>query len=274
MRRSDGSSMWGLVSVAPEFRDGQFVGAFAVVTDVTRLKNIETELTTANAVKSQFLASMSHEMRTPLNAVIGYAQVLATDADARTRDLAEKIKRAGLHQLLLVSDLLDLTRIEQGRLVVNPEVIRLADVVDASIELHHAQAAEPVDVQCTGLEDLVVFADPGRLTQVFLNLLTNAAQHGTPRRPISISATPDNEAKVRIGITNEGPALEHQIAETMFEPFVSTGSSPGIGLGLAIARELVALMGGEMGVTNPTDHLTTFWLTLEKPPEARDRSTP
>ncbi|MBU6373073.1 MAG: response regulator [Alphaproteobacteria bacterium] len=246
--------------------------------DVTLRKELETQLQAAriqaeeaNAAKSAFLANMSHELRTPLNAVIGYAEILAEDLRAEQRDEAagdaERIRAAARHLLALINEVLDLSKIEAGRMELH-----VADVDGAALVREATQALEltargkgvTIDVEIDpALAHLRT--DGVKLRQCVLNLLSNAVKF-TPAGTVSVRARLDG-GLVRVGVKDTGIGMSPEQVKRLFQPFVQANSETsarfgGTGLGLAITRRLAMLMGGDVTVRSAPGEGSTFELTI------------
>jgi signal transduction histidine kinase/ActR/RegA family two-component response regulator len=225
----------------------------------------------ANLAKSDFLSSMSHELRTPLNAILGFAQLLESGSpeptDAQTKKL-NQITKAGWYLLELINQILELAVIESGKLTVSKENISLKDIIfecqimiepelqNRNIVLH----IQPFD------STLIVNADKTRLKQVLFNLLSNAIKYNKNNGTIEISCSTNALGKVRIGIKDSGLGLPQEKLDQLFQPFNRLGQEKGLnqgtGIGLMISKELVELMGGNIGVTSLVGVGTEFWVEL------------
>ncbi len=217
----------------------------------------------ANRAKSAFLANMSHELRTPLNAVLGFSQLMARapGLDAEQRENLEIITRSGEHLLTLINGVLDLSKIESGRIVLE----------EVEVDLHALlQELQPVMLeraQRVGLSFAMdrdpalpryVRADPGKLRQIVVNLLGNAIKYtdaGGVELRVGVAAAPDDagRARIRFEVEDTGPGIREEDQARIFLPFVQLGARPpveGSGLGLAICKEYVELMGGTIGVSS------------------------
>ncbi len=271
---------------------GGIAGWVGTLADVTAEAGAEAALseahdqaTEASRLKSDFLANTSHEIRTPMNGVIGMTELLLeTDLDAQQRDYAETVRDSGQALLMIINDILDFSRIEAGMLDVEDVPFSVATIVDDVVHL----LAEPA--QAKGLDLRVVIedpvpatvgGDPGRVRQVLTNLVGNALKFtqsgevvvrvGGPRD--TATPTPDDPPGgggalvVRFEVSDTGDGIGPDKVGTIFQPFVQGDTSTsrkygGTGLGLAICSQLVALMGGECGVTSTLGSGSTFWFTI------------
>jgi signal transduction histidine kinase/ligand-binding sensor domain-containing protein len=244
-----------------------------VVRDRTAQLRLEMEKTAeANRAKSQFLANVTHDLRTPLNAIIGYADLLAEQAEERqvpdfVDDLG-RIRRAAEHQLALVNDVLDLAKVEAGRLDValaEVDLTRLLSDVLATVGPMVRRNGSRLEAE--GLEAAgTIRTDPTRLRQILLNLLSNAARH-TPEGLVAVEvAREDGDVLIRVRDTGVG-IPEEEIA-LLFQAFSQArgGDARGTGLGLAISQRLAGLLGGEITVESAAGRGSTFTLRLPAGP--------
>jgi signal transduction histidine kinase len=224
----------------------------------------------ANRAKSQFLSWVSHEIRTPLHAMLGFAQLFEdTNLTADDRRSISMILSAGQHILDLINDLLDIGRIEEGRLVLTPEPVRIDHVLDETTELLRPLAADR-DITLTGVDNRPapsVLADRQRLKQILINLISNAIKYNTAGGRVTLSYHRPNPGHARIDITDTGPGIAADKLNRLFSPFdrLDADRSPGIegaGLGLALSKSLATAMGGDLGVHSDIGHGSTFWLEL------------
>jgi signal transduction histidine kinase/ligand-binding sensor domain-containing protein len=241
-----------------------------LVADRTKLLLVEKERTEeANRVKSQFLANVTHDLRTPLNAIIGYADLLSEQAGERgLEEFAEdlgRIRRAAEHQLALVNDVLDLAKVEAGRLDVTAETVDLPRFLGdllATVEpmvRRNGNALETEGVEEAGL----VRTDPTRLRQILLNLLSNAARH-TSNGVVRLEASrAGGDALLRVRDTGVGMSPE-EVAGLFREYAQAKGGDPrgGTGLGLAISRRLARLLGGDISVESAPGRGSAFTLRI------------
>jgi PAS domain S-box-containing protein len=235
----------------------------------------------ANRAKSEFLSRMSHELRTPLNAVLGFGQLLALDPLAtQQQQNVGQILKAGHHLLDLINEVLDIARIEAGRLALSLEPVRLVDVMREALDLTRPLAADQrLVLDDAGLADacgaVFVLADRQRLKQVFLNLLSNAIKYNRPDGAVALLCATDAE-RVRLGVRDTGPGIAPAQLGQLFEPFDRLGAEltevEGTGLGLALSKGLMAAMHGTVRVESAVGVGSTFWVELPRgtPPLAAD----
>jgi len=224
----------------------------------------------ASRFKSQLLAHVSHEVRTPLSAVIGFSGMLETGALSAERapEFASIIVHNGELLQRLHDDLLDLSRAEAGALSINPERVRVAETVFAcvgGIRLDTALGGKNLVIDPIA-EELAVEADPVRLAQIINNLIANAYKYGDNFSPIRVSAAATADGYGRIEIVNAGPGIPPEERENIFRPFSraqNVGRSvPGAGLGLSIAKLLVEMQGGRIDFESAPGRTTRFWVDL------------
>ena len=231
----------------------------------------------ANKAKSDFLASMSHELRTPLNGILGYAQILKRDPSLTDKQKSgvDIIQRSGDHLLTLINDILDLSKIEAQKLELQLTEFHLPDFLQqiANIIRVRAEQAE-ISFLYEPVSDLPegVRGDEKRLRQILLNLLGNAVKF-TEKGGVALKVGYDDAATfpdlLRFQVEDTGRGIPHDQLEGIFQPFQQIKNQSqqieGTGLGLAITKKLVALMGGELGVTSTPDKGSTFWFTVSLP---------
>ncbi len=208
----------------------------------------------ANQAKSEFLSRMSHELRTPLNAILGFGQLLESDARLEPvhRAQAELITRAGRHLLDLVDEVLDISRIESGQLSISLEHVRLGDVIDDALALVHPMAfdAGVAIAREPEASDRHVRADRQRLTQVLLNLLTNAVKYNYRGGEVRLYCEAPGDGVLRVVVADTGIGIAADDLERLFTPFSRLGAEQsdveGTGLGLALSKQLVEAMHGSI----------------------------
>ncbi len=237
---------------------------------------------TANAAKSEFLRSMSHELRTPLNAILGFAQLLQRDRTLAERPLrlVDHMLRGGAHLLRLIDDVLDLARVEAGSILLSPEPVSLAEVLEG-VRQTLAPLAEkkamsfvvhPIDAHLP-----LAVADRTRLTQIVLNFGSNAIKYGASGGKIVVRASRVGE-RARVEVSDDGPGIPLEKQDRLFQPFYragqETGPIEGTGIGLALTRRLARLMDGEVGFSSTPGNDTTFWIDLPLHLSPRPESRP
>jgi PAS domain S-box-containing protein len=270
-RRKDGSMVDVEVLAVPVMIGGERVGIMGLYHDVTELLEARKASEAANQAKSQFLASMSHELRTPLNAIIGYSEMLVEEAEERGHEEyipdLKKIRAAGRHLLELINDVLDLSKIEAGRLELYLETFDLEttirDVAMTIEPLVDKNSNTLVVEVAPGLGS--IHSDVTRLRQVLLNLLSNACKF-TEQGTISLTAERLG-AEVVLSVTDSGIGMTPEQVGRLFEPFSQADASTsrkygGTGLGLAITRRFCELMGGSVSVTSEPGQGSSFTVRL------------
>ena len=253
----------------------------AFLRDITRQKEVEEALASArdhaleaSRLKSEFLANVSHEIRTPMNGVIGLTQLLSdTPLDATQRRYAEGIESAGEALLGLIDDLLDLSKAEAGRIELEQVDFGLRELVEESTHLL-AGAAEAKGLELVASCDphlpALVQSDRGRLRQVLINLVGNAVKFTTRGEVVvraELQQARADYVTVRVEVADTGVGIDPASHARIFEPFTQADSSTtrqfgGTGLGLALSKRLVELMGGQIGVESEVGVGSTFWFTV------------
>ncbi len=227
----------------------------------------------ANLAKSEFLSRMSHELRTPMNSILGFAQLMEYDAaeplSASQKENIGHIMRGGRHLLGLINEVLDLARIEAGRMVLSLDHIALAPILDEALaSIRPLAEGRKIRLNdATGaVRDRFVLADPNRLRQVLLNLLSNAVKYNREGGLITVEGTPTPEGRMRLAVTDTGPGLSPGQQARLFQPFQRLGAEKGeiegTGIGLTIARKLMEAMHGTLGVTSTPGLGSSFFIEL------------
>ena len=223
----------------------------------------------ASQAKSEFLSSMSHELRTPLNAILGFGQLLELDArvDSEQRDFSREILKAGKHLLELINDVLDLAKIDAGRVDLSLEDVDPREVLDECRSLVQPLADKRDIALVTSVRtDLGLRADRVRLKQVLLNLLSNAVKYNRRGGQVRIEVAPGEAGTLRLAVSDTGEGISPERMDELFQPFHRLGAEhtdvEGTGIGLTITRRLVELMGGSIGVESTPGMGTRFWIDL------------
>ncbi|HET9636578.1 MAG TPA: ATP-binding protein [Gemmatimonadaceae bacterium] len=277
LRSADGEYCWFLVRSRPS-RDesGKITSWLGIAVDIEERKHAEEEALAASKAKSEFLASMSHELRTPLNAIGGYAELLALgvrgslNAD-QAQDIA-RIRRSQKHLLTLINDVLNFAKVDAGQ----AEYRMTAVPIDEALKDTESMIAP--QILAKGLKYTykgagrteAVLADPEKMQQIVLNLLSNAVKFTETGGSITMSATPRSDC-IEIAVKDTGVGIPEEKADKVFDPFVQAGRqlnqpAQGIGLGLAISRDLARAMNGEITLDTTVGKGSTFTLTLPRAP--------
>lgn len=275
MLHRDGSVLDIMTSVAAVAdEDGRVTHLEGILVDVGVLKRAEQrardamiEAERANAAKSEFLSRMSHELRTPLNSILGFAQLLDLgDLDADERDAVAHILTAGRHLLDLINEVLDIARIEAGRMTLSLEPVVLADVVAEVVALLRPLADRREVTISADIGDEHVLADRQRLSQVLLNLLSNAVKYNRVGGRVDLRSSSEG-GTVFIEVEDTGLGIAPELVDRLFTPFDRLGveaasREEGTGLGLVLSRNLAVAMGGSLDVTSRPGEGSTFRVGL------------
>jgi two-component system, NarL family, sensor histidine kinase BarA len=237
-----------------------------------QLAETNVALYESNRLKSEFLANVSHELRTPLNSILGFADLLtdqAKSADPKTARYLQNIMSAGNNLLDLINDLLDLAKIEAGRMEVRSEPLSLSDLLEGLANLVRPLAEKKsLQVVSTVEQGMPILqTDPLKLQQILYNFISNAIKFSPPDGRIELSARRDGPTDAIIAVADQGPGIEPAQQEMIFEKFRQIDGSvtrqhSGSGLGLAISRELATLLSGTVGVVSAPAQGATFWIKL------------
>jgi PAS domain S-box-containing protein len=298
--RADGTSFPVEFWSRPIIQDGKPAGAVVTFVDITerrraeeRLRQINEELEArvaqrtadlqaardaaerANSAKSDFMSRMSHELRTPLNAILGFAQILrmtgATATAAQREQHTEHIERAGWHLLELINEVLDLSRIESGTMVVGREPVQLqrlcAECVQLVLPQARAAGIEVID-RTAAVEPVSALADRTRLSQVVMNLLSNAVKYNRPRGSVTLTLDPTDGDSVGLSIADTGPGFTAGQLRDLYQPFnrlgAERGTAEGTGIGLVITKRLTELMAGTLELSTQEGVGSCFTIRLAR----------
>lgn len=291
VRRKDGTVFPAMITDSPIFGElGELVGVVGISVDISQRKQSEAEREAlhqseraaraeaekANRLKDEFLATLSHELRNPLNVILGYAEVLLRSDEARTsqfvRRSAEVLKRNALAQSRLVRDLLDLSRLHIGKLSLNREVVSLTSLIENAVETVSGEAAQKeIELRIEGAADVIfVNADPLRFEQIIWNLLNNAVKFTPVGGTVTIRLGSES-GRARIVVEDTGPGVDPQFLPHVFEMFRQADASSsrphgGMGIGLALVKQLIELHGGSVAAASTLGRGATF--TIELPATA------
>ena len=223
-----------------------------------------------NSAKSDFLTSMSHELRTSLNSIVGFSQLMSQDDNLNEEqiDNIDCIEKAGLHLTGLVEEILDLAKIESGKVQLKLEAIQLkqflsecADLISITVN----ESGQSLTIDIDGCEDRYIYTDHKRFMQVMLNLLSNAVKYNRSAGEIHIHCKQVGD-HVHIGVRDTGTGMSAEQQSRLFQPFDRLGAEKtninGTGIGLVITRQLVELMAGEIEVESRVGVGSTFWVKL------------
>ncbi len=266
-------------------RDRKLQGVFAAARDVTernRLdkvlqeKNVELEnarslAEQANLAKSDFLSSMSHELRSPLNAILGFAQLMESDSPQPTKTQKESIAQilgAGWHLLTLIDEILDLAKVESGQVPLSPEPVSLAEILLECRDMLEMQAQQR-DITLIFPHfpaPIFVRADRTRVKQVLINLLSNAIKYNSQQGRVEVKCGESRPGYIRVSIKDTGAGLSPDQLAQLFQAFnrlgQEAGGVEGTGIGLVVAKRLIELMGGTIGVESTIGTGSVFWFEL------------
>ena len=277
-QRGDGVYIWlrdeaHLSRNAETGRPLEIIGAWTDITErkiaELKLQKARDESDSANRAKSEFLSRMSHELRTPLNAVLGFSQLLDSDRkeplNETQRKYVTEILNAGYHLLDLINEILDLARIEAGRVAVRMEDVSLREICEECKALILPQANRRKIRIEDQTEDVKVFADRKRLKQIVLNLMSNAVKYNREEGLIEIRTSRHNDG-IRLLIRDSGEGISAEDIKRLFQPFERLQpreNIEGTGIGLLISKNLTEMMNGRIGVESEPGKGSVFWVELK-----------
>lgn len=309
-RKKDGSLYWEQATIGPIFNEeGEITHYIAIKEDITERKLIQDQLKDlnlhleekikartvelenlnlslinanqeaqkANQAKIDFLSKMSHELRTPMNSILGFGQLLQM---GELTDIQEKgvqhILDSGKHLLNLINEVLDISRIESGRISISVEPVEVHDIINdvkESLLFSANQKGISINTESNYSNPIFVKADKQRLKQVLLNITNNAIKYNNEGGEVNIYVnvkplSDDGYTPIRISISDTGWGIDEAYLEKIFLPFERIGAErsnvEGTGLGLAVVKQLIDIMGGTVGVKSKKDIGSTFWIELQQ----------
>jgi PAS domain S-box-containing protein len=277
-------------------RDRTLQGVFAAARDVTERKRFEQALQEtnvemesaksaaekANLAKSDFLSGMSHELRSPLNAILGFAQLMATASPAPSdaqKESITQILQAGWHLLKLINEILDLSVVESGKVSLSLEPVDLPEVLSECYAMMEAQAQERgIVLTFPEFEQpSFVWADQTRLKQIVINLLSNAIKYNQVKGQVKVACALVSSDRIRLSFKDTGAGLPPDKLAQLFQPFnrlgQEAGNVAGTGIGLVVTKQLVELMDGVLGVNSTVGQGSEFWVELRSTPTPELKTT-
>jgi PAS domain S-box-containing protein len=276
-----GSVAYYSTVVAPVKTGSRVTSAILIANDITERRKVELDLVRAkeaaesgNRAKSDFLATMSHEIRTPMNGVIGFTNLLLeTPLNTEQKEFCEIIKKSGEGLLELINDILEFSKLEAHKVRLEQRLFDLQSAIQTAVAFVSRKAADKrlkLVINFSEASNLKVIGDEIRLRQVLLNLLDNAikfTEAGKVTLDLQVESCQKHLFKFRFSVTDCGIGISPEKIQLLFQKFTQIDASTkrrfgGTGLGLAISKQLVELMGGELGVESEPNHGSTFWFTL------------
>lgn len=282
VKNKSGESKWWLISAAPRYNDKEeLVGSIGIHLDITEQKMLEYELLEAReqaelsaTAKQSFLANMSHEIRTPMNAILGMSRELQkTMLNEQQKLFLNTINNAGEHLMVIINDILDISKIEAGKLSLENIGFRMHDVVKNTVQVMEHRASEKGLLLNYSVDEniaAVLKGDPYRLKQVLLNLLSNAvkfSEKGSVLIRCRLRAKHKKQQSIEISVADKGIGMDKEFLQNLFQSFVQEDRSVsrkfgGTGLGMTISKQLSELMGGTIEVASEKNVGTTITLVI------------
>lgn len=279
----DGEKRWHYTIKTPTYDiHGEYAGVLGILTDITDIKKTEDELIVAklkaeegNKEKVRFISNMSHEIRTPLNGIVGMSELLkTTKLDDEQREYVELLAYSADRILGVISDILDMSKIEAGNFVLEEKEFNFAEVVRKSAKIFYPETSKKgveLDIDIDDRIDKILIGDPGRIGQVIFNLIGNAVKF-TDKGKITVRALVMNEdsrqLEIKFAVTDTGIGIPKGKIEKVFERFYQADNSnikkhKGTGLGLSISRSIIDIMKGSMDVDSDEGRGSTFSFTIK-----------
>lgn len=272
--KKDGGYYWVQASIVPFLNEkGRPFQYISIRTDITQRKDAEQQAEAANVAKSEFLSSMSHELRTPMNAILGFSQMMKYSPTEKLTDTqnesVDNILRAGGYLMELINQVLELSKIETGKVTLDISDVSIREIVDNCLIIVAGRADKEgitiIDQTDEG-ELPKLRTDGTRLTQALLNILSNAIKYNKAGGSVTVSCedAPGNMLRIKVADTGSGIPADKQ--ENLFKPFDRLGREArnieGTGIGLTIAKQIVELLGGQIGFESVENEGSTFWIDV------------
>ena len=258
----------------PEFIIIPFIVSTIIGFLLSKNKILKIKLEKSNLAKSEFLSRVSHEFRTPLNSILGFSHLLLTNLQDITdtqKNYISRIHDSGKHLLKIVNELLEISAIKSQNLQLNFTAVDIIKCLEDSIELLSPLAIKQnitIDNQTCDCSPVMVFADPSRLLEIFLNIGSNGIKYNQPNGSISLNCNTNKHGEIIISFKDTGPGIPEDRIQEIFDPFSRINAESNIegsGLGLAITKNLVELMNGKIGCNNNASNKgCEFWVSFKE----------